>query len=219
MSKRPMKNFNICLALTAGLAMTSPALAQKGGRAAPPKIPPATQTVPQAPRDVIQDRTRDRVDVPEQDRIRDRDRIDTPDQDRLRDRDRDPLYLGTQDRLRTFDRDRDGAIDRSEFQQWHESAYDAINAGGNDGFSLQEFQAVRLGPGPMGSGSGLQRQRNQERAQLRKTERFRLMDGDGNGIVTRTEYMNFGELNYLDADANDDGKLSYGELQQFHRGW
>ena len=68
------------------------------------------------------------------------------------------------------------------------------------------------------SGNARQRQRSAERTQLRKTERFRLMDGNGDGIVTRAEYMNFGELNYLDADSNDDGKLSYGELQQFHRG-
>tara|TARA_R110001599_G_C12210034_1_gene656481 strand:- start:1420 stop:1680 length:261 start_codon:yes stop_codon:yes gene_type:complete len=63
---------------------------------------------------------------------------------------------------------------------------------------------------------GAQGQHNQERAQLRKTERFRLRDGDSDGIVSRTEYMNFGELNYLDADANDDGKLSYAELQQLY---
>lgn len=214
MSRKPLNLKNLCLAVTAGFVLASPAAAQGGGRSAPPPMPPSTSTVPG---DLIQDRTRDRLDTPDQDRLRDRDRIDAPDQDRLRDR--DPLYLGTRDRLQIFDRDRDGFIDRSEFQQWHESSYDAINAGGNDGFSLQEFQAVRLGTGPISDAPGAQSQRNQERAQLRKTERFRLMDGDGDGIVTRTEYMNFGELNYLDADANDDGKLSYAELQQFHRGW
>ncbi|MDM8012147.1 MAG: hypothetical protein QUV08_14420 [Parasphingorhabdus sp.] len=177
-------------------------------------MPPAQGT---AAGDLVQDRTRDRLETPDRDRLRDRDRIDTPDRDRLRDR--DPLYLGIRDRLQRFDRDRDGFIDRSEFQQWHESAYDAINASGNDGFTLQEFQAVRLGPGPRSDVPGARSQRNQDRAQLRKAERFRLMDGNGDGIVTRAEYMNFGELNYLDADANDDGKLSYTELQQFHREW
>lgn len=203
---------NLCLAFTAGLVLTSPILAQRGGRSAPPPMPPSTGT---ASPDVIQDRTRDRLVTPDRDRLRDRDRIDTPDQDRTRDRDQP--YLGSRDRLRTFDRDRDGSIDRSEFQQWHISSFDALDSDGDGGFGLQEFKAMRFGPGPLGNNSR-QRQLSEERAQLRKTERFRLMDGNGDGIVTRAEYMKFGELNYLDADTNDDGKLSYGELQQFHRG-
>lgn len=200
MSNKSLNLKNLCLAIAAGLVLASPAAAQRGGRSAPPSMPPAQGT---AAGDLVQDRTRER--------------LDTPDRDRLRDR--EPLYLGMRDRLQRFDRDRDGFIDRSEFRQWHESAYDAINAGGNDGFTLQEFQAVRLGSGPRSDVPGARSQRNQDRAQLRKAERFRLMDGNGDGIVTRAEYMNFGELNYLDADANDDGKLSYTELQQFHRGW
>jgi hypothetical protein len=44
------------------------------------------------------------------------------------------------------------------------------------------------------------------------------MDGNGDGIVTRNEFMNFGKLNYLEADANDDGKVTYQELQQINRG-
>lgn len=214
MSSNLLKLKDICIAATLGIILASPALSQKSGRAAPPSMPPVTRTLPG---DVIQDRTRDRIDVPDQDRLRDRDRIDTPDRDRLRDR--DPLYLGTKDRLRTFDRDRDGAIDRSEFQQWHETSFGAADANGDGGLSLQEFQTVRLGPGPNSNKSSARRERSEERAQLRKTERYRLMDGDGNGIVTRTEYMKFGELNYLDADIDDDGKLTLGELQQFHRGW
>lgn len=212
MSKKSLNFKSLCLAVTAGFALTSPVLAQSGGGPDSPSRPPSTGT---ASGDIIQDRTRDRLDTPDQDRLRDRDRIDTPDQDRIRDR--DTLYLGTRDRLRTFDRDRDGSIDRSEFQQWHISSFNALDGDGDGNFGLQEFQAVRLGPGPVGSNSR-QRQRTEERAQLRKTERFRAMDGDGDGKVTRTEYMKFGELNYLDADINDDGKLSYGELQQFHRG-
>jgi len=212
MFKKPLNFKNLCLAVTAGLALTSPVLAQSGGRSAPPSRPPSTGTTSG---DLTQDRTRDRLDTPDQDRLRDRDRLDTPDRDRIRDRDN--LYLGTRDRLRTFDRDRDGSIDRSEFQQWHISSFNTLDSDGDGGFGLPEFQAVRFGPGPVGSKSR-QRRRTEERAQLRKTERFRAMDGNGDGIVTRTEYMKFGELNYLDADANDDGKLSYRELQQFHRG-
>ncbi|KAF0186691.1 MAG: hypothetical protein FD160_345 [Caulobacteraceae bacterium] len=132
-------------------------------------------------------------------------------------RDQDRLYLGAQDRLRQYDQDRDGRISQGEFRQWHENAFNAIDGDNSGGFSLQEFQRVRLGPGPQRSARS--RQQIEDRAQLRKTERFRLMDGNGDRMVTRAEYMNFGELNYLDADANDDGRLTFQELQQFHRGW
>lgn len=207
MSEKRPKIRNISLAIMVGFALTAPTLAQIGGAGGAgglrPSMPP-TQTAPSGPSDAMRDRSRDRVDA--------------PDMDRLRIRDRDLLYLGNRDRLKIFDRNNDKKIDWQEFKLWHESAYDAINAAGNEGFYLHEFQAVRLGPGPMAKNSGPRRQRNEERAQLRKAKRFQLMDGDGNGMVTRTEFMKFGELNYLDADANNDGKLSFGELQQFHRG-
>jgi hypothetical protein len=147
--------------------------------------------------------------------------VNLSDRDRVgaRDQDRDRLYLGSQDRLRQHDRDGDGSISREEFRQWHEDSYRAIDADGSAGFSLQEFLAVRLGPGPRGGDPSSRRERVEERAKLRKTERFRLMDGNGDGIVTRDEYMNFGELNYLDADRDDDGRLSMHEMQDFHRGW
>lgn len=32
---------------------------------------------------------------------------------------------------------------------------------------------------------------------------------NGDGVVSRNEYMNFGELNYLDADANDDANSRF----------
>ncbi|GAA0270744.1 hypothetical protein GCM10009127_08590 [Alteraurantiacibacter aestuarii] len=198
---------------------TSPAYAQGGGgggggsqQSGPPASVPGTGTMDQ-------DRTRDRLDVPDQDRdrLRDRDRLDTPDRDR--DRDRDQLYLGTRDRLRDQDRDHDGFIDQTEFRSWHGQTFTAMDSDNSGGFTLQEFLRARLGPGPGSGDSANRRQRMEERAQARKTERFRLMDGNGDGMVTRTEYMNFGELNYLDADANDDGRLTVRELQQFHRGW
>ncbi|MBW8294482.1 hypothetical protein [Sphingopyxis sp.] len=184
----------VSFAAVMGFALTAPAWSQGGGRSAPSRpTPPAGQV--------------DRV----------QDRMQTPDQDRLRDLDN--VYLGTQDRVRVFDRDRDGSLSRPEFQQWHDSSFKALDSNGDGEFRLEEFQAVRLGPGPRSSGQSPQRQRAEERAQSRKAERFRLMDGDGNGAVSRTEYMNFGEMNYLDADGNDDGQITVRELQQFHRGW
>lgn len=190
-----------CLAAIAGIMFAAPAAAQPGGGqgggqgGSPASVPGASQP------------------------DRDQDRLRDQDYDRLRDQDRDRFYLGAQDRLCDHDRDRDGRIDQGEFRAWHEQSFATMDADNSGGFSLQEFLQTRLGPGPRSGASTSRRQRTEERAQLRKTERFRLMDGNGDGIVSRNEYMNFGELNYLDADANDDGRLTFREMQDFHRGW
>jgi len=112
----------------------------------------------------------------------------------------------------------EGRISKEEFGHWHADAFTLMDADNSSGLSLQEFSATRLGPGPISGSSAKQRQQRQELVQARKTERFRLMDGNGDGVLTHTEYMKFGELNYLDADTNDDGKLTFKEMQQFHRG-
>ncbi|WP_324826632.1 EF-hand domain-containing protein [Qipengyuania zhejiangensis] len=211
-----MRFGSTCLAVVVGLAMTSAAMAQSGGRSAPP---PKRTTSP-ASGDVIQDRTRDRdrVDEPDQLRDRDRDRLQTPDHDRDRDRDRDHLYLGTKDRIQLHDRDRDGTIDRAELDAWHMQSFAAFDADNNGAMSLSEFQALRLGAGPGAQGGTRNLAQREERSRVRKTERFRLMDGNGDGLVTRNEFMNFGAMHFLDADADDDGRLSFRELNRFNRG-
>jgi len=188
-----------CIAAAMALMTVAPAFAQGGGgggggggQGGPPATSPG-------------------VNQPDRDQLRDQDQ----DRDRLRDQDR--LYLGAQDRFRQHDQDGDGRLSQGEFRQWHERAFNAIDGDNSGAFTLQEFQYARFGPGPQGSARN--RQRIEERAQVRKTGRFRLMDGNGDGVVSRNEYMNFGELNYLDADANDDGRLTFRELQKFHRGW
>lgn len=149
---------------------------------------------------------------------RDMDRMRDMDKDMDRDRmhGRAPLYLGAKDRIRAHDRDGDGQLDRNEFNAWRSDAFDAMNGG--EGFTLEQYLAVRLGPGPYGASNAARQQEMQERANLRKTERFHVMDGNGDGVVTRGEFMKFGEMNYLEADANDDGKVSVKELQQYNRG-
>lgn len=146
-----------------------------------------------------------------------RDQMQDRDMDRLRDPDRDRLYLGTQDRLRVFDRDGDSQVNRVEFEDWHKDMFGKMDADGN-GLSLQEYHAVRVGAGPYSNTNPQRQALMREQANLRKTERFRIMDGNGDGVVSQEEYMRFGEHTWLEADTNDDGGLSWGELQAYNRG-
>lgn len=208
-----MRNSLLKLTAVAGSAFflsLSPAFSQGGGGGGggggAPRSAPAMS---QADRDRMRDQDRDK----DFDRDMDRDR----DRKRLKDTDRDRLYLGAKDRIRLHDRDGDGKLNQGEFNEWRNGAFDAISPGGN-GFTLQQYLAVRLGPGPQGSSNTARQQQMRDRADLRKTERFRVMDSDGDGIVTRTEFMKFGNLYYLEADRNDDGMVSEKELSQYHRG-
>jgi EF hand len=167
--------------------------------------------------DVDRDRQRVQDPMSGQDQMQDRDRDRAFDRDRLRDPDRDRLYLGTQDHIRAHDRDRDNRINRPEFEDWRTSLYGQLDADGN-GFTLEEFHALRFGPGPYASNDPQQQSLMREQANLRKTERFRIMDGNGDGRITREEFMRFGEYAWLEADTDDDGRLTLQEMQRFNRG-
>jgi hypothetical protein len=161
------------------------------------------------------DQDRDRLRV--QDPASGRDKLQDRDRDRLRDPDRDRLYLGTQDRLRKFDRDGDKRVNRAEFEDWHTDMFGQMDTDGN-GLSLEEYHAARFGPGPYSDANPERQALMRQQANLRKTERYRVMDGNGDGVVSREEYMRFGEHAWLEADKNDDGTLSWGELQSYNRG-
>jgi len=161
--------------------------------------------------DVDRDRLRVRDPASGRDQLRDRDR------DQIRDPDRDRLYLGTQDRIRKFDRDGDSRVNRAEFEDWHKDMFGQMDADGN-GLTLEEYHAARFGPGPYSNADSQRQALMRQQANLRKTERFRVMDGNGDGVVSREEYMRFGEHAWLEADTNDDGQLSWGELQSYNRG-
>ena len=163
--------------------------------------------------DVDRDRLRVMDPASGRDKQQDRDR----DRDQIRDPDRDRLYLGTQDRIRKFDRDGDSRVNRAEFEDWHTDMFGQMDADGN-GLTLEEYHAARFGPGPYSNADPDRQALMRQQANLRKTERFRVMDGNGDGVVSREEYMRFGEHAWLEADTNDDGTLSWGELQSYNRG-
>ncbi|MBU3920466.1 MAG: hypothetical protein KJ833_08515 [Alphaproteobacteria bacterium] len=146
-----------------------------------------------------------------------RDQMQDRDRDQIRDPDRDRLFLGTNDRIRAFDRDGDRQVNRVEFEDWHKDMFGNMDADGN-GLSLEEYHAARFGAGPYSNADPQRQALMREQANLRKTERFRIMDGNGDGIVSREEYMRFGEHVWLEADTNDDGQLTWAELQQYNRG-
>lgn len=208
-----LKQLGLSAAFAGALIFTGAAAAQGGGGGGGGSGGGAGSSRMTGAGDIDRDRLRVQDPASGRDKLQDRDR----DRDQIRDPDRDRLYLGTQDRIRTFDRDRDGKVNRVEFSDWREGMFGQMDPDGN-GMTLEEFHAARLGEGPYVDGDPQRQAQMRTQANLRKTERFRIMDGNGDGIVTREEYMHFGEHAWLEADANDDGQLTMGELHQYNRG-
>lgn len=209
-----LKFLGAAAVLAAALAASGPVVAQGGGQGAGGQAGGGQGGQARAG-GMAGDHDRDRLRV--QDPASGRDQLRDRDMDGLRDPDRDRLFLGTKDRIRAFDRDGDRRVNRTEFEDWHTDMFGQISAGGN-GFTLEEYHAARFGPGPYGNTDPARQALMREQANLRKTERFRIMDGNGDGIVSREEYMLFGEHAWLEADTNDDGQLSWAELQLYNRG-
>ena len=127
-----------------------------------------------------------------------------------------PMHYGIKEKFRLHDQNGDNMLSKDEFDAWHETMYDALAADG-DGFTLEDFLAMRMGPGPKGGMNPERQQQMQEKAAQRKTARFEAMDADGDAIVTRAEFMDFESKVFQDADSNDDGQLTEAELIEHHR--
>ncbi|WP_375203570.1 EF-hand domain-containing protein [Hyphococcus sp.] len=127
-----------------------------------------------------------------------------------------PKHQGIKQKFRLHDQNGDAMLSKEEFDAWHETMFDALAADG-DGFTLEDFLAMRMGPGPKGAMNPERQKQMQEKAAQRKTARFEAMDADGDAKVTRTEFMDFESKVFEDADVNDDGQLTEAELIEHHR--
>ena len=127
------------------------------------------------------------------------------------------LHLGLRSRMQEYDLDGNSLLSRAEFDAWHSANFALMDADG-DSLTLEDFQGAQLGPGPYGAGHHARRAKMREQADLRKKARFQLMDSDGDGVVTLSEHDAFTEHVFLEADADDDGYLTFQELKQHNRG-
>lgn len=101
-----------------------------------------------------------------------------------------------------FDVNQDGSITADEVRQTRE-AWFAVADADKDGVLTPAEEAALPAPGRGGNMTVM---------------RMTRLDGDGNGVVTKAEYMGHQPLMLTRWDANGDGVITRGELQALPRG-
>lgn len=72
---------------------------------------------------------------------------------------------------------------------------------------------------PQGAGQGMKQEQRQDMHQSQQEYRFRTMDQDGDGYITRTEAQNHERLqqNWRKADGDGDGRVDQSEFSAWER--
>jgi hypothetical protein len=114
-------------------------------------------------------------------------------------------------RFGVIDDNDDGRISDEEAAAQREAVFVAMDADDDGELTQEEYMEVRMGPGEG---------RNEERRKARqeaKLARFKPMDSDNSGKVSKAEWMAAGKKRFEDADADKDGVVTPWEFRSQHR--
>lgn len=118
------------------------------------------------------------------------------------------------ERIVAADQNDDGVISAEEHDAWRDGAFAVTDENGDSRVSAEEHAVAWIGPGPSRGILLTECQKTEEQAQLQKSLRFRVMDGDGDGAVSPMEFRRMGELIFSEADGNNDGKVTMYEFRR-----
>jgi len=113
-------------------------------------------------------------------------------------------------RMSAIDANGDGMISDDEAAAQVEAVFLAMDADEDGELTLEEFMAVRMGPG---EGRNAERQKMM---QERKKARYTEMDTDKNGKVSKAEFIGHGKARFEAADTDKDGKVTPWEFRAQH---
>jgi hypothetical protein len=117
------------------------------------------------------------------------------------------------ERFGQIDTDGDGKITAAELNAQRESIFYAMDADDSGDLTMEEFMAVRMGPGA-GNEGGMGRM--EEQRQAAKQAMFAPMDTDGNGKLSMEEWNAGGKTEMSQMDTNGDGVITGDEFGKNH---
>lgn len=107
-----------------------------------------------------------------------------------------------QGRFSIIDLNDDGRVSDEEAASAAEDVFLAMDADDDGQLTKEEYLAVRMGPG-----AGWNPER-QAAMQARKEARYAEFDADGDGIVTKGEFLDTAKAHHAAADADGDGVVT-----------
>ena len=122
------------------------------------------------------------------------------------------MGAGAVSRFEDIDKNNDQRVSSEEHAAWRDSVFNAMDADQSGDLTETEYMSVRMGPGPRAGTPG---PRHAER-QAAKRKRFKEMDKDGDGTVTKQQFLDYGDQRFTAADANKDGTLILAEFRDYH---
>lgn len=87
--------------------------------------------------------------------------------------------------FQSMDTDGNGRLSQAEVTAWAEGVFGAMDSDSNGKLTLEEYMAVRMGPGASGTGTG-PRAAEMQKA---KAARFKAMDTNHDNMISHEEFM------------------------------
>lgn len=115
---------------------------------------------------------------------------------------------GMRDRIAMIDADEDNRISAQEAAEWRDVVFAAMDADGDEQLTLEEYMDVQLGQGADPD----QRGPRYAQKQAEKEAAFVAMDAEGNGAVSREQFLQYGAADFAAADADGDGYVTLSEF-------
>ena len=113
-------------------------------------------------------------------------------------------------RFGAIDENNDGIISADEAAAQVEAVFAAMDADDDGELTMDEYMAVRMGPG---EGKNPDRMKAM---QERKKARFAEMDADKSGKLSKAEFIEGGKARFAAADTDKDGKVTPWEFRAQH---
>lgn len=85
----------------------------------------------------------------------------------------------------SMDSDGNGKLSLTEVNAWAEGVFGAMDSNSDSKLTMEEYMAVRMGPGASDTGNA----KRQAQKQAAKADRFKVMDTDHDGMVSHDEFM------------------------------
>lgn len=114
-------------------------------------------------------------------------------------------------RFEAIDANDDGRISDDEAAAQRESVFLAMDADDDGELTEEEYMTVRMGPG-----EGRNEERRKQREE-QKRSRFKPMDVDTSGKVSKGEWMTAGKARFAAADGDKDGVVTPWEFRSQQR--